>query len=280
VLNTTGNYNTASGYQALYSSTTGSGNTASGSGALYRNTTGGGNTASGADALVLNTTGGNNTANGVNALASNTTGNNNIAIGYSAARQVFGGSNNIHIGSQGAADDSGAIRIGSSTALLNCPTCAPQTSFFAAGIRGIATGDNDAVPVVIDDNGQLGTVSSSRRFKEDIQDMGETSSGLLRLRPVTFRYKQPFTDGSKPVQYGLVAEEVAEVYPDLVAHSADGQIETVKYQVLDSMLLNELQKEHQKVQQQTEEIQRLESRLSALEQLLSGKVPPSTLADQ
>ena len=94
-----------------------------------------------------------------------------------------------------------------------------------------------------------------------------------RLRPVTFRYKQPFNDGSKPVQYGLVAEEVAEVYPDLVAHSADGQIETVKYQVLDSMLLNELQKEHQQVQQ-------LQTRIAALEQLLSGNVPPAAPTDQ
>jgi len=168
------------------------------------------------------------------------------------------------------------------------------SSFFVAPVRGVTTGNNDAVPVVIDSNGQLGTVSSSRRFKEDIQDMGDTSSGLLRLRPVTFRYKQPFVDGSKPVQYGLVAEEVAEVYPDLVAHSADGQIETVKYQVLDSMLLNELQKEHQQVQQQTEkislqteelslqteEIRSLQTRLSALEQLLTGKVPPAAPTDR
>jgi len=147
-----------------------------------------------------------------------------------------------------------------------------HTYFFAAGIRGVTTGNNDAIPVVIDSNGQLGTVSSSRRFKEDIHDMDTASSGLMRLRPVTFRYQKPFADGSKPIQYGLVAEEVAEVYPDLVARSADGQIETVKYQVLDSMLLNELQKEHQQVQQQAETIQRLESRLAALEEALrSGK---------
>jgi len=125
--------------------------------------------------------------------------------------------------------------------------------------------------VVIDSSGQLGTVNSSRRFKEDIHDMGEASSGLLRLRPVTFRYRQPFADGSKPVEYGLIAEEVAEVYPDLVAHSADGQIETVKYQVLDSMLLNELQKEHAQARQQADEIRLLRTRLAALEQLLSGK---------
>jgi len=140
-----------------------------------------------------------------------------------------------------------------------------QTSFFAAGIRGVTTGNNDAIPVVIDSNGQLGTVSSSRRFKEDIHDMDTVSSGLMRLRPVTFRYQRPFADGSKPIQYGLIAEEVADVYPDLVTHSADGQIETVKYQVLDSMLLNELQKEHKQVQEQAETIRMLETRLAVLE---------------
>jgi hypothetical protein len=114
---------------------------------------------------------------------------------------------------------------------------------------------------MIDSFGQLGTTSSSRRFKEDIADMGAASYDLMRLRPVTYRYKQPFADGSKPIQYGLIAEEVAEVYPDLVAHSADGQIETVKYQVLDSMLLNE-------VQRQQVEIRRLEDRLAKLEAAL------------
>ena len=147
-----------------------------------------------------------------------------------------------------------------------------QTSLFAAGIRGVTTGNNDAIPVVIDSNGQLGTVSSSRRFKEEIHDMDTVSRGLMRLRPVTFRYQKPFADGSKPIQYGLIAEEVADVYPDLVAHSADGQIETVKYQVLDSMLLNELQKEHKQVQEQAETIRVLEARLAVLEKaLLSGR---------
>jgi hypothetical protein len=147
-----------------------------------------------------------------------------------------------------------------------------QTSFFAAGIRGVTTGNNDAIPVVIDSNGQLGTVSSSRRFKEDINNMDTVSSGLMRLRPVTFRYQKPFADGSKPIQYGLIAEEVADVYPDLVVHSADGQVETVKYQVLDSMLLNKLQKEHRQVQEQAEAIRVLEARLAVLEKaLLSGR---------
>ena len=166
-----------------------------------------------------------------------------------------------------SANDNGDIRIGTQgTNLIN------RTSFFAGGIRGVTTGNNDAIPVVIDSNGQLGTVSSSRSFKEDINDMDTVSSGLMRLRPVTFRYPKPFADGSKPIQYGLIAEEVADVYPDLVAHSADGQIETVKYQALNSMLLNELQNEHKQVQEQAEAIRLLEARLVVLEKaLLSGK---------
>jgi hypothetical protein len=138
----------------------------------------------------------------------------------------------------------------------------------------------------------LGVATSSRRFKEDIHDMADASDGLMRLRPVTFRYKQPFDDGTKPIQYGLIAEEVAEVYPDLVAHSADGQIETVKYQVLDPMLLNEVQKQNQRAQrqdetirqqrdqvsQQQEQIRKLEARLSALEGVLSGKAASAATA--
>ena len=118
--------------------------------------------------------------------------------------------------------------------------------------------------VVVDSNGQLGTISSSRRFKEDIQDMGDASSGLMRLRPVTFHYKQPYQDGSKPIDYGLIAEEVAEVYPDLAVKGADGQIETVQYQKLVPMLLNELQK-------QAEQNRALEERLAALEAMMGAK---------
>ncbi len=159
--NTTGGNNTASGGDALQSNTAGGFNTASGANALFSNTTGNQNTANGSYALFRNSTGNSNTASGVNALYWNTNGNNNIAIGTSAAINVVSGgnSNNIHIGSQGDAADSGVIRIGDS---------ASQSSFFAAGVRGITTGANNAIPVVVDSNGQLGTVSSSRRFKEDI----------------------------------------------------------------------------------------------------------------
>jgi hypothetical protein len=244
--------NLAVGINALNANTTGINNTASGASALGSNTTGGGNTASGNNALSFNTTGSANTASGNNALLFNTTGNHNIAIGVVAAGNVSGGnSNNIHIGSDGFFGDSGTIRIGDPAA---------QTTFFVAGVRGTTTGNHDAIPVMIDSAGQLGTVSSSRRFKEDIEDMGESSRGLMRLRPVTFRYRKPFDDGSKPIQYGLIAEEVADVYPDLVAHSADGQIETVKYQVLDSMLLNELQRLRKEVEELRSQVEILRSR--------------------
>ncbi|MBV8730815.1 MAG: tail fiber domain-containing protein, partial [Acidobacteriia bacterium] len=258
--NTTGGANVASGAQSLMANTTGYENVAVGTSAMLSSFSGHDNTAVGTEALPGNFNGSNNVAIGNLALRDNTYGNNNIAIGDHAGIGVSGTSNNIYIGSVGLPYDNGVIRIGA----IAFPIYGTQTSFFAAGIRGVTTGNNNAIPVVIDSNGQLGTISSSRRFKEEIRDMGDASTNLMRLRPVTFRYQKPFADGSKPVQYGLIAEEVAEVYPDLVAHSADGQIETVKYQVLDSMLLNELQKEHQKVEQ-------LESRLATLEKLLAGK---------
>ena len=122
--------------------------------------------------------------------------------------------------------------------------------------------------MVIDSNGQLGTVSSSRRHKEDIQDMHDASNGLMRLRPVTFPYKKAYDDGSKPIQYGLIAEEVAEVYPGLVARNADGQIETVKYQLLNPMLLNELLKQHAIIEAQKEKIRSMEGRLARIESAL------------
>jgi hypothetical protein len=254
--NTAGNSNTADGFEALYQNNVGLSNTATGFDALYSNTNGDGNSAMGYEALLQNT-GSYNTVLGYQALDSNTSGANNIAIGYLAGSSAPPSSSyNIEIGSAGSSSDSGAIRIGS---------VGTQTSFFVAGVRGVVTGENNAVPVVIDSNGQLGTVSSSRRFKTDIRDMGDASSDLMRLRPVTFRYQKPFTDGSQPIQYGLIAEEVAEVFPDLVARSADGQIETVKYQLLDPLLLNE-------VQRQQAEIRALQERLNKIETTLAQTV--------
>jgi len=177
---TTGSSNTAVGDNALYLNTSGYENTATGTSALYSNTTGQGNTANGTFALSQNN-GSQNTAMGVVVLNSNTTGNDNAAIGYYALENnstgIFntaGGatSNNIQIGNYGTAGDSGTIRIGIQ---------GTQTSAFIAGIYGAATSANNAVPVLIDSTRNLGTISSSRRYKEDIQDMGDASSGLMRL---------------------------------------------------------------------------------------------------
>ena len=250
----TANFNTAIGIGALGTNTTGTANTASGTGALHSNIGGGGNTATGSGALQANTTGSLNTAIGGNALLINTTGGSNIAIGFDAAQNVSAGnSNNIHIGSTGTSADSATIKIG---------TLGTQTSFYAAGIYGITA--SGGIPVLINSNGQLGTMSSSARYKEDIHDMADASSGLLELRPVTFRYKQPYADGSKPIDYGLIAEEVAQVYPDLVVRNADGQIETVQYQKLTPMLLNEVQKLY-------ELNRKLEARIGALEAQQPGQ---------
>ena len=123
-----------------------------------------------------------------------------------------------------------------------------QTTTFIAGVHGITTGVADAVDVMIDSSGQLGTVSSSRRYKKDIQDMGGASAGLLELRPVTFRYTQAFADGATPTQYGLIAEEVDEIYPDVVVYNAEGLPETVQYRKVNAMLLNEVQRQHRQIE--------------------------------
>jgi hypothetical protein len=278
-LNTTGSYNMATGFDALQFNTTGSNNTAAGNWALFDNSTGGFNAATGTAALNFNTTGSQDTATGFEALVYNTTGDSNIGIGYRAGFNNTTGSNNIYIGSGGGASDSGAIYIG---------TPGTQTSFHAAGVY--SDGISSGIPVFINNDGQLGTVNSSIRYKEDVHDMADASSALFRLRPVTYRYKQAYNDGSKPIDYGLIAEEVAEVYPDLVVRNADGQIQTVQYQKLTPMLLNEVQKQHRLLdrmgktmeqqqatmaqQQQTiqllktqhsETVQVLEKRLAALE---------------
>ena len=276
-----GVYSTAVGYEALFNSSSGGVNTAIGAYALFNNINGGFNVAVGHETLDNNTGGDFNTATGVAALSLNTTGSYNIAIGSEALSgnttgsfniAIGGGgsitttSYNIDIGNPGVPGDTGTIRIG---APGSGGGEGAQTSAFIAGIYGNTTSANNAVEVMIDSNGNLGTTSSSRRYKEDIQDMADASNGLLRLRPVTFRYKKPYSDGSQPVQYGLIAEEVADVYPDLVARSAGGQIETVKYQVLGPMLLNEMQKQGSTIAAQKEQIEAQAQRIRSLEERLA-----------
>ncbi|CAN5295334.1 hypothetical protein BH23VER1_BH23VER1_20910 [soil metagenome] len=145
-----------------------------------------------------------------------------------------------------------------------------QTRAFVAGIRGRTTGNSNAITVMIDRDGQLGTISSSRRYKEDIQDMAtaNTSEALMRLRPVTFRYKDAYQDGGKPIQYGLIAEEVAEIFPDLAVFDDEGQPETVKYHLLAPMLLHEMQQQQVKLEEKDRQLGELNERLEALEALV------------
>jgi hypothetical protein len=246
--------NTAIGRSALSSISGGVENTASGYFALLNNTVGHGNTANGRGALLSNTTGGANTAIGAGALSSSV-GDFNTAVGYSAGSQATTGSNNIYLGyfATGQAGESNAMYLGNG-----------QTKTVIAGIRGVTTGAANAIPVVIDANGQLGTISSSVRFKEDIHDMAAASQRLFDLRPVIFRYTKPYADGSKPVQFGLVAEEVAEVFPELAVRDANGNVETVHYETLNVLLLNELKNEHDEAQHQRQRIEILEQRLNEL----------------
>ena len=255
--NTTGNSNTANGASALLSNTTGIFNTASGEEALFSNTTGQQNTALGFQALYNNTVGGNNTALGSGALYSNITGGENIAIGYQALSHQTGGSGNIVLGANAGKFVTGASRvivIGSLGANNVSDSC------FIGNIFGV-TPVGQATPVVIDSNGQLGTSSSSVRFKNDITMMGNASEAILSLKPVTFHYK---SDQTRTAQFGLIAEEVAKINPDLVIRDAKGELYTVRYDAVNAMLLNEFLKEHRKNEEQEVTIASLQKQIEAL----------------
>jgi Chaperone of endosialidase len=241
----TGSFNSAFGFFALEGNTLGGNNTATGDIALLANTTGSSNTATGAGALSATSTGSNNTATGWYAFSQNNTGNNNIGVGWEAGLNATTGSNNIEIGSLGRGPDNNVIRIGT-----------PGTQKFTAiaGISGVKV--TGAVAVLVNSKGQLGVALSSIRYKEDVHSMGSISDRLLELRPVTFRYKQADEDGSKPEQFGLIAEEVAKVMPQLVVYDEQGQPETVAYQALAPLLLNALQREHARSVQHVNDLNR------------------------
>jgi trimeric autotransporter adhesin len=205
-------------------------NTCYGTAALYKNTTGSGNTATGYQTLYKNIGGSANTATGYQALYSNTTGSHNVALGNQAGYNLTTGDFNVDIANPGVAGDSGVIRIGSE-----------QGKTYIAGINGVKA--SDGVQVFINANGQLGTLTSSRRFKRDINNLGSLSDRLLKLRPVSFRYKQATERGEHPLQYGLIAEEVAKVFPELVQYDKDGQPFTVYYHLLTPLLLGEIQRQ-------------------------------------
>jgi hypothetical protein len=245
--NDTGNYNTACGSAALASNTTSNDNTAIGQAALNQNTIGADNTASGFQALLSNISGAGNTANGVNALYSNSRGSNNIGVGIGAGGALTTGDNNIDIGNAGVAGESAKIRIGTKDTHKNT---------FIAGIYGVTA--SRGVAVFIEPSGHLGTTTSSARFKDNIKPMDKASEGILSLQPVTFRYKKELDPESVP-QFGLVAEDVAKINPDLVARDEEGKPYTVRYEAVNAMLLNEFLKEHRTVQQQELTISRLQA---------------------
>ena len=202
-----------------------------------------------------------NTAIGYQAMSGNNTGNANIALGVSAGSQLTTGNRNICIGNTGVAGDTGTIRIGDQNTL----------SCLIAGIYGnnIAS----AIPVYIGSSGSLGTVGSSAKFKQNIESMGDTSDVLLDLRPVTFQYK-PDIDPQGVPQFGLVAEQVEQVDPNLVVHDKEHGIYTVRYDAVNAMLLNEFLKEHKTVEAQNTEIQDLKQSvadLKAMVEKLAGK---------
>jgi hypothetical protein len=254
--NTTGSYNTATGFQTLLSNTTGTFNTATGRDALSSNTAGGDNTAVGVEALISNTTGNSNTAIGVVALLNND-GDNNIAVGKSAGSNLTTGDNNIDIGHPGATAESGRIRIG---------TRGTHTATFIAGISGVAVTGSQ---VIVNSNGKLGVTASSKRFKDAVKLMGKASEAILALKPVTFRYKHELDPEGSP-QFGLVAEEVEKVNPDLVVRDDEGKPYTVRYEVVNAMLLNEFLKEHRTVQEQKETIAQLKQDFAEQEEQIEA----------
>jgi len=239
---TTGGFNTAVGFLSLRSDATVAFNTATGAGTLLVNTADQ-NTATGAGALLSNTTGSSNTAIGGGALFNNTTGSVNVAVGDFAGGNLTTGDVNIDILNPGVAGESNTIRIG-----------VTQTRTFIAGIFGTNVSGST---VVVNSDGQLGVAASSRRFKREIKPMDVASEVILALKPVTFHYKSdPAGAGA---QFGLIAEEVAEVNPDLVVRDKNGEIYTVRYDQVNAMLLNEFLKEHRKVQEQEATISQLQA---------------------
>jgi hypothetical protein len=240
-----GDQNTASGVVALLQNTTGSFNTANGALALSNNTEGDFNTATGEAALFLNTTGNGNTATGAGALTNNTSGGGNIAMGADAAVSVTTANNVICIG---------------------LPGQNVSNSCYIGQIFGATSASGTAV--FINSDGKLGTSTSSRRFKEEIKPMEQASEALYALKPVTFRYKKEIDPAARP-QFGLVAEEVERVNPDLVVRDDKGEIYTVRYEQVNAMLLNEFLKEHKRVEEQQEQITALSSRIAAQETIIA-----------
>jgi hypothetical protein len=251
--------------------TSGYGNSFFGYASAWQTTTGHSNVISGTLSGNSNTSGSDNIFSGFQAGFSNSTGSRNILIGTLAGSNIQAGSDNIAIGylAGSGGDSNNTIYIGTG-----------QSSTYIAGIY---SSNVSGSAVYVSPSGQLGTLTSSRRFKEQIHEMGDSSSALMKLRPVTFLYKPEYDKGSRTLQYGLIAEEVADVYPNLVAYEPDGKPYTVKYQYLTTMLLNEVQKQYHRaeaeakvIEQQQQQISDMQKRLERLESLITPALLAST----
>ena len=253
--NTTGSFNTANGAFALFSNTAANGNTAVGIQALFNNTEGGVNTAIGDQALVSNTIGQLNTAVGSGSLEHNTTGNENTAVGMVALPSNTTGSRNIALG-DGAGDfvvdANDVICIGARGENVS-------NGCYIAQINGATIANG--TPVFVNGFNKLGTMTSSRQFKKDINTMEKASEAILALRPVTFHYK---SDANRTPQFGLIAEEVAKVNPALVLPDKEGKPYTVRYEAVNAMLLNEFLKEHRTVNELKATVAQQQKQLEAL----------------
>jgi len=262
--NTDGRANTATSFEALYYNSTGINNTASGANALLDNTTGSYNTATGFNALLSNTIGQGNTANGFQALFDNTTGGGNAAVGEAALQNLTVGNNNTAIGyftGFTLTTGSGNVYVGAATDSAS-PSDENHTYIRNINTTTVAGVNTDTVTVNLS-TGLLGHMSSSRRYKEDIKPMENASETLYRLKPVTYRYKKEI-DPNQSIDYGLVAEDVAKVDPNLANRNKAGQIESVRYSAINAMLLNEFLKEHTKIDEQAREIQEQKDTINEL----------------
>jgi len=267
LLNTTGSSNTANGNNALFHNTSGFQNVATGVQALFRNTTGFHNAAAGFQALLSNTTGNHNTADGDNALVHDTTGSLNTAIGAHTLDQNITGSSNVALGFQAGFNITGSGNV-----------CVGQNILGVVGESNVtrignigSTAQANSVFVTVGAGGKLGFQVSSRRYKDDIKPMNKASEALFALKPVSFRYKQEIDPARSP-DFGLIAEDVATVNPDLVARDEEGNIVTVRYQAVNAMLLNEFLKEHKKVEEQQASITELKSTVAQQKNDFQAKV--------
>ena len=266
--NTTASFNTAIGADALRENTISEANVAVGDSALtsYNGTNpgiDGFNTALGSIALTALTDGFQNTAVGRRALEFLTSGNNNVGVGWRSGDNLTTGSGNTFLGFQAGSNEGpnvdNVVCLGTRGDTQPAGQVTPNRTYIG-NIVGVATGGPfPSVPVIIDQDGQLGTINSSRRFKEDIKPMDQASEDILKLKPVTFHYKNRDVKSDHTPQFGLIAEEVEQINRDLVVYDKEGKLWTVRYDAVNAMLLNEFIKEHKKVEEQQASIADLKS---------------------